>query len=60
MFSLNECGSGMNSSKRGIEANQEFVSDFINLKFVFDRFKLANNSEHLVGKLNNADSGIMR
>jgi hypothetical protein len=27
----------MDGSKRGIEADQEFISDFINLRFLFDR-----------------------
>jgi hypothetical protein len=27
---------GLDRSKRGIEANQEFIGDFINLRFAFD------------------------
>jgi len=50
----------MDRSKRGIEADQEFVNDFINLRFAFDRFKLVSNGEHLVGKWNDTDGRIMR
>ena len=51
---------GMDSSKRGVETNQEFISDFVNLGFVFDRVQLPDNGEHLVGKWNDTDGRIMR
>ena len=55
-----ECEIGTDRNKRGIKANQEFVSDFINLRFAFDRFKLASDGKHLVGKWNDTDGRIMR
>ena len=60
MLRITECKIGTDSSKRGVKADQEFVGDFNNLRFVFDQFKLVNSGEHLVGKWTDADGGIMR
>jgi len=43
-----KCKVCANSSKQGVEANQQFVHDFIILRFAFNGFELVDYTEHWI------------
>jgi hypothetical protein len=43
-----------------VETDQQFVCDFVYLRFAFDGFELVNYSEHFVDKWHDTNCGVVR
>jgi hypothetical protein len=59
-FRYVKCKVCANSGKRGVEANQQFVRDFVLLRFALNGFELMDYTEHFIDKWHDTNCGVVR